>query len=120
MNDRELIELAAKASGMAGGWGEVQINAGQELDMTHMWFLDDDSNCPIWNPLEDDGDALRLASKLWLCIEFGYSLDDSPVVRCGHECNREEWKECPAYPDRNSAIRRAIVRVAAAIGQSMP
>ncbi len=51
MNDRELLEFAAKAH------GHIELS-GEKLDFfdckTKSW----------WRPLTDDGDALRLAVKL--------------------------------------------------------
>jgi hypothetical protein len=48
--DRELLEAAAKAAGIKGDymryWGDSGINTG-------------DPDNGLWNPLEDDGDALR-------------------------------------------------------------
>ena len=58
MTDRELLELAAKASG----------------ELTASWCGNDayfDGVLSRWNPLEDDGDALRLAVKLELDVSFG-------------------------------------------------
>jgi hypothetical protein len=51
-----------------------------------------------WNPLTDDGDALRLAVKLDL------SIDDACVIYSDG-----------ASDDRYAATRRAIVRAAASI-----
>lgn len=67
MTDRELLELAAKAAGsdvfeLDGGW--VQ-KIGKEIDGLERWV-------GRWNPLEDDGDALRLAVKLEMQICQGY------------------------------------------------
>lgn len=53
MTDRELLELAAKAAGhnyYMDSFGVHQIDSGR------------------WNPLYDDGDALRLAVKLGVDI----------------------------------------------------
>ena len=51
MTDRELLEAAAKAAGM-----------------NHLWVDEIDSVSPEWNPLEDDGDAMRLAVGLNLAV----------------------------------------------------
>lgn len=68
-----------------------------------------------WNPLADDGDALRLAVKLDIEVE--------PVPFGGRAIGRdfihgEQFDE--ESPDRMAATRRAIVRAAAAIGEKMP
>ncbi len=46
MTDRELLEYAAKAAGL-----------------DHLWVVEIDGISPNWNPLTDDGDALRLVGK---------------------------------------------------------
>lgn len=110
--DRELLELAAKAAGI-DGW----------LDPNETLFIrakDDAHGCAIWNPLTDDGDALRLAVDL-----------DIPVARCAlHKGDgissgyvdthfaRESFSG--GRSEQQEATRRAIVRAAAAIGKSLP
>jgi len=58
MTDRELLELAAKAAGMA-----IEYDEG-----FGMYWSDDKFSGMFWNPLHNDGDALRLAVKLGLTI----------------------------------------------------
>jgi hypothetical protein len=88
MEDKELLELAAKAAG----------HSYQEWVPGHYNPKGD------WNPLTDDGDALRLAVKLEL-IE-GLAIDFRQGEMDG--------------PDPYAATRRAIVRAAAAeIGREM-
>ena len=62
----------------------------------------------VWNPLTDDGDALRLAVKLQLLID----LDDSSCYVAGEEPSLREQYGSDPY----AATRRAIVRAAAAMG----
>jgi hypothetical protein len=102
-NDRELLELAAKAAGI-----EVtpNINGWEE-------------KYPIgWNPLTDDGDALRLAVKLGMKIYPGEAYPwneeyaDWPIQ---FGCAVDEDEE----PDSYAATRRAIVRAAASIGETL-
>lgn len=103
--DKELLGLAAKAAGIAGEWVD-------DYNPTHDYFYQGnhsgfyagdfiDGSCTVWNPLTNDGDALRLAVKLgnW---SLTYSDDD--------------WEYC--NHDGYAATRRAIVRAAAAIGES--
>ena len=80
MADKELLELAAKAAGLklAELGGRIVI---QEVDGQPVY----------WNPLTDDGDALRLAVKLSISI---------------------------ISPDNIESVRRAIVRAAAEIGRT--
>lgn len=65
-----------------------------------------------WNPLVDDGDALRLAVKLHLDVCFGANY---VTVR-----GSAQMPTVNNDNDPYAATRRAIVRAAAAIGESMP
>lgn len=112
MTDRELLELAAKAAG-------IQIRKWDSDYDTYMMGHPDNGKegflieygigSSIWNPLTDDGDALRLAVKLCMNVE----VTDSYVFACSVGNFSE-----PAKPDRNSAVRRAIVRAAAAMASN--
>ena len=104
MTDKELLEFAAKAAGidLEKVNGPI-INNGTRLQNN-------------WNPLTDDGDALRLAVKLELTIGKPFEhkialvwLDDITSFAGNSE------KEGDIY----AATRRAIVRAAAAIGKEM-
>ena len=106
MTDRELLELAAKASG---------IKATCWIDKTHEWFQqegvghDDSNDCQqLWNPLTDDGDAFRLLVKLNLIY---------PLTRLQHFLTIERFSRQGDNDD--VATRRAIVRCAAEIGKSI-
>lgn len=108
MTDRELLEKAAKAAGIA--WdrdSEVWYATG---DAAHVRF--------DWNPLTDDGDALRLAVKLGLVvsidIELGGETEAWPYAHMGCLVD-EAHHESEPY----AATRRAIVRAAAAIGEGV-
>ena len=70
-----------------------------------------------WNPLENDGDALRLAVDLGLVIEVGYAARGFLVVRTNTD-NWQEFREAWGN-DPYAATRRAIVRAAAAIGKEL-
>jgi hypothetical protein len=99
MTDRELLELAAKA-------------AGYELEPTTEGYPLYISMFGLWNPLEDDGDALRLAVKLNLRIMlWGH---DIPVQVYN---NRTHGADEPTGDNPYAATRRAIVRAAAEIGK---
>ena len=99
--DRELLELAAKAAGIRlHVWG----TRGAEN------FADLDATGERWNPLIDDGDALRLAVKLGITIEF-----DEESAWANGSYQLFEWAEHNG--DARSATRRAIVRAAAAIAK---
>jgi hypothetical protein len=121
MTDRELLELAAKAAGVVcKGW----CLPGARSDGWHGMYTgsDDDGTYVRWNPLTDDGDALRLFCVLpWMCIEIS---DLAVTVR--ERGNPDEpsrvylmWTE---WLDKHNgelaaATRRAITRAAAEIGK---
>lgn len=96
-NGRELLELAAKAAGV-----DIEFHG----DMP--WLT---SGKRPWNPLEDDGDAFRLAVALGL------------VVDCSRPSAGEPYKHQTIWLDALMSTveltRRAIVRAAAEIGMGM-
>jgi len=100
MNDRELLEKAAKAAG----------------EITPSWYGNQnylDGVLGRWNPLTDDGDALRLMVDLRILLRQRSDMVDakaSPFVAM-----RELYGTDPY-----AATRRAIVRAAAEIGKEMP
>lgn len=107
MEDRELLELAAKAAGIDYC---TKPNVPQ-----YEYMLTLESQERFWNPLADDGDAQRLAVKLGMTVEVMRPRDRMELGRTivGKVCNLHN-------DDQYSATRRAIVRAAAEIGRSMP
>ena len=105
-NERKLLELAAKAAGISyKAWVK-------DWDGYEGLGIDGDArNLTIWNPLTDDGDALRLAVKLNLLVDC-----------CSHSArglpDSLGWRDGEGI-DPYSATRRAIVRAAAEIGKDM-
>ena len=95
MTDRELLEDAAKAAGVdVFRYGNELAYAGP-----HGGFI-------VWNPLADDGDALRLAHTVPMIVTPGTArLLDGRLFGA----------------DNNdiAATRRAIVRAAAEIGKGL-
>ena len=122
--DRELLELAAKAAGYTLVWGDNYIVDGDNIDCTDLPYVksdqQDEADC-FWNPLTDDGDALRLVVNLGLNVEClaGATQVNYVVNNYIRHCNvgRNEGS-CDGDP--YAATRRAIVRAAADIGESMP
>lgn len=107
MQDRELLELAAKAAGIVGVWHE----RGQCIHVTNCAGMSD----TWWRPLDDDGDALRLAVKLRITPRVhlqGYS------VAVTAQCIVDSYTEI-CGDDEMAATRRAIVRAAAEIGKNI-
>lgn len=109
MTDRYLLRLSAKAAGIpASHWDLEGMRAlGHTVTESMMW-----------NPLTDDGAALRLAVKLGITIERDeydgefYSQAVPPGTHQGYDE--------PYGVDPCAATRRAIVRAAAEIGRAMP
>lgn len=98
MADRELLDLAAKAYGIT-----VEHISGK------LWVCGE--LYEEWNPLTDDGQALRIAVKLGIQFHLEGKDDDEMV-----------WaNEVSAHTngDAFDATRRAIVRAAAEIGRSL-
>lgn len=102
MTDRELLTLSAKAAGVEwvedGGIGYYRVDGGL--------------CCDEWNPLESDGDALRLAVKLRL--DFYVDVKQAGCWVDDFVCLVEDINNDPY-----AATRRAIVRAAAAIGSKL-
>jgi hypothetical protein len=102
MTNKELLEFAAKAAGL-----EVvtptMLKYGQ------------------WNPLTDDGDALRLAVKLGLDVCIDTQLEDDPSTHVvGFPDNTARTIDDVVHHngDPYAATRRAITRAAAEIGKT--
>lgn len=120
MDDKKLLELSAKAEGRdltESFWG-----GGRD---GFYWVKEDQPvKVQYWNPLNDDGDALRLAVKL--DIEIYQADDDGPAIYAGY-WGKPERRDVtrmfciePINTDPYAATRRAIVRAAAEIGRNMP
>jgi hypothetical protein len=114
MTDRELLESAAKAAG---------------VDIKSIWTLDRGFLKGAWNPLTDDGDALRLSVKLLIqviqdrmgFVKVGWSVGFESGTPSADGSGPWYWKEWLGdhNGDRQAATRSAIVRAAAAIGEKL-
>ena len=110
MTDRELLELAAKAAGIKiVGPIEKYIVQPNNEHIGGFIVRNDKGGDSAWNPLTDDGDALRLAVKLNISPMYGIPS----VAVCAY--SRGESDATNPY----EATRRAIVRAAAEIGKGM-
>lgn len=107
MNDRELLELAARADGRVLKW---KLGFHQTTLPPSVPYFEVGGLIQYWNPLKDDGDALRLA----VTLNMDLNINDG---------------ECDVYAadsfysgrgdDTLETTRRAIVRAAAAIGAAL-
>jgi hypothetical protein len=117
MTDKELLELAAKAIGEkcdqlgANAFGLYKPKEGYMQPYIE------------WNPITDDGDALRLAVQLNLRLEcmttqtaastFDRKISEPVDHTVDQGRTRWPFEQCP-----NAATRRAITRAAAEIGKA--
>lgn len=115
ITDKNLLEQAAKAAGY-----KVEMFEGR------LCIKYGDSSCTPkwgpWNPLTNDGDALRLAVKLGLVIHPSCTDEYSRRhVEC-FKFDEFSTEVCSARQEHDDdvyrATRRAIVRAAAEIGKA--
>lgn len=108
MDDKTMLELAARAAGFkhffySATFGDVTV-------------ANDMASAPFgWNPLTDDGDALRLAVKLRLVVD----ASDYPSIDVQYKHGGKYWILTEDSGDASVDARRAIVRAAAEIGKGM-
>lgn len=124
MDDRTMLELAARASGMQ------VIAEGKEWPRENVgWFFNQvGSNPPalynsssraldMWSPLDDDGDSRRLQVRLQITL----SIDDT---RCfatwwvRPDLSRQDSVVELIHSDACAAARLAVLRAAAEIGKT--
>lgn len=107
MSDRELLEMAAKAAG---------YKPERFDDEDGIWLNDSnpDYGYDWWNPLEDDGDALRLAVTLDIDI---FQSKIYREVQVGGAIPKTIFQ--PWGLDKQGNTRLAIVLAAAEIGKSI-
>jgi hypothetical protein len=99
--DRELLELAARAAG-------YKYKSANECIVI-------DGIPGRWNPVLDDGDALRLA------VQLNFTVDVQDDQKCVEVRSYDFLPmQEPFAGDRFVATRCAIVRAAAEIGRAMP
>jgi hypothetical protein len=101
MPDRELLEAAAKAAGL------VAHRYCEPWKAMAQYTLHDGYFGPSWNPLTDDGDALRLA------VRLGIHITNSGIDAWASTLSTDAIEPLGGNP--YAATRRAIVRAAAAM-----
>lgn len=106
MSDSELLELAAAAVGYQP-WGS---------DCEGYPIFVVDSMPIVWNPLEDDGEALRLAMKLGICIQFIPECDTVQVYQERSTTGEPFNVHVAGLGDIET--RRVITQAAAEIGKA--
>lgn len=133
MTDKELLELAAKAAGIFVTREEFERDCKSPWDQTWEILEYDDEEKSIsgwqtiysyngelsgwgvisWSPLTDDGDALRLAAKLIIDIEWA-----TEYIVFANGNYSDDIKN--HGNDHTATVRSVIVRAAAEIGKAMP
>lgn len=107
MEENDLLMLAAKAAGLEAG--VIHQRPHRKCDMG--WTP--------WNPLEDDGDALRLAARLKIDVHYewnGPTMGDIVEAMSPERADGSRWcMDESTAEDVAAATRRAIVRAAAAM-----
>ena len=105
MNDRELLEAAAKAAGLYYHGARV----GRDYESCYVSRTGNTDDWFIWSPLTDYGDALWLAVKLGLVVDCSRPSAAPPFhMHAG---------PLPDFSDPGAATLRVIVRAAAAMAQ---
>ena len=94
MNDKELLELAAKAAG-------IEI----EFDEAGSPFHKGAVGWSYWNPLTDDGDRYRLIRRLEMAVNFKYQYAEYEGI-------------CVCWPQDAKDEAYAVAMVAAEIGRT--
>jgi hypothetical protein len=116
--DRELLVLSARSARLELGWDYAIDDVMGEQEPI---VFDAEGFGTAWNPLTDDGDALRLAVSLDLSVfpnDMPSAVSKYALVEshCGNFRGVVSWVE----ESKSAAVRRAIVNAAAEIGKAMP
>ena len=117
MTARELLELSANATGHKWKW--VACNTPGFPEVPGMLLFDHAHEVdywPRWNPLTNDGDALRLAVKLRMSVDCD---DYGNTVGVFTQAGERTVSICLRDTDPYAAACRAIVIAAAEIGKEM-
>lgn len=126
MTDQELLESAARAARMrvlskdkpwrdAEGWFFCEVGGSKSGGMFNSSRVQE-----CWNPLTDDGDALRLAVKLRIHIEWAFTKPGQPEQV---QASPKGLGHCADIrllgDDPYATLRRTITSAAAEIGKTM-
>lgn len=114
MNDEyyELLEFAAKAAG-------YQVRVWPETGF--FYRCEEGSGSVKWDPLNDDGDAFRLAVRLKMNISHGEAVDGGDSIICCDNGWDENYFFSEVPTERygaESGARRVIVIAAASLGEA--
>lgn len=110
--DHELLKLAAIAVGHG-------IEFTTDTDGRQRCWFENRFTCIAWEPLNNDGDALRLAVKLRIKFRYNEALGQALAWTGGYPDFEAKANIEDCGRDENACARRAIVRAAAEIGRQM-
>lgn len=105
--DLDMLEAAAKAV----GWRVVSRREFEGLNVD----VGGGATIVKWNPLGNDGDALRLAVALRIDLQLFAAQSQNPWVRGCVDREGKSFGQQVVNGDALAATRRAIVRAAAAL-----
>ena len=122
MSDRELLELAARAAGYEY---ECTSHTGRPENDQHQ--IRNEAGAMVdWNPLADDGDALRLRNRLSAmiidegnCVFVAIYRSDAPSVEIREMYIGDLEGGYSSAASVNEATRRAVTRAAAEVGKNL-
>lgn len=119
MTDRKLLESAAKAAGIDNLQWESDGTIQNRMNRPTIPYSNHGLvTATDWNPLRDDGDALRLAVKLNIDVYSGN--DEGAATFAGYFIGTvQKFTIVQHGDDPYAATRRAIVRAAAQIGEKL-
>ena len=117
MEDRELLEMAAKAARIHLEW-----IADQPREVVSHWSGNPEDPGELrdydWNPIANNGDAFRLSVDLQISLLSNiirYEASTISLTLAGIFIKEDMLNQSP-----DVAARRAIVRAAAELGRMMP
>jgi len=116
--DRELLELAAKAASITPPSADDVDEIGRQyVDSLGLW-VGEPWGWHWWNPLADDGAALRLATRMLVDVEQGYDYVRATTADEDSTQHDVDLDDPDDFAERCSATRRAIVCAAAHAGSA--
>lgn len=118
MDDHELLEMAAKAVGFEVLPNIETLGEGVWIAAKYRSIFSDEHPEYLWNPLADDGDALRLAVRLCMSVSAGPCVASANTI--SGALRGVFPKEDTISQGQGRAVRRVIVIAAADIGRNMP
>ena len=112
-NERELLELAAKAMGI--NLVVEDIPHRSQIYGKETVYRIDGNACNSWNPLTNPGDCAEMEAKLGIDVKWAVAYVKSMA---GDWSERYYYEDYADYPTKNAARMMASTRAAAEIGRT--